>query len=186
MNKDSNAKNIEKMATCLCEIEEFAASALAHRPATSGEDLLHLSKALEDIRAKLSPPARPLDAIQANPPFSMEPTGFAKFLAMPKLGTQFTRHTSKEGTVFVASWRNQYTSHVYEIHIKRDGASANCGWRATATNDQHLVFSLASKNRTTCERCAVSAMKQYLKRSHRKTLRTIRKNQEAQESEVAK
>lgn len=163
MNKDSNVKSIEKMATCLCEIAAFAASAL-------------------DVVAG----ARPLDAILANPPFSTEPTGFAKFLAMPKLGIQFTRHTSKEETVFVASWRNQYTSHVYEIHVKRDGASANCGWRATATNDQHLVFSLASKSRTTCEQCAVSAMKQYLKRSHRKTLRTIRKNQEAQESEVAK
>lgn len=86
MGKKINKKSIEQMAVCLCEIKEFAASALAHRPARSGADLLRLTDAIEKIRAKLSPPelkyftpkpaldavagARPLDAILANPPFS--------------------------------------------------------------------------------------------------------------------
>ena len=108
-----------------------------------------------------------------NPPLE----GFAKFLSLPELGIQFRRHKSANMTKLIATWRDDANDHVYEISVQRDGDSPNCGWRALATNDGHNVFQLRTKNRTNCEHFALSAMKRYLKRGHRKTYRTIAKKE---------
>ncbi len=119
-------------------------------------------------------PKKAIDAVLANPPLE----GFAKFLAVPALGIQFKRHKSEDMTLLVASWKNDNNDHVYEVRVVRDGETPGCGWRATGTNDGRRVFSLAAKNRSNCEKCALSAMKSYLKRGHRKTYRSIRKKVE--------
>ena len=116
-------------------------------------------------------PKKAIDAVLANPPLE----GFAKFLAAPALGIQFKRHKSEDMTLLVASWKNDHDDHVYEVRVVRDGETPGCGWRATGTNDGRRVFSLAAKNRSNCEKFALSAMKSYLKRGHRKTYRSIRK-----------
>lgn len=108
-----------------------------------------------------------------NPPL----TGFAKFLSLPELGIQFRRHKSANMTKLIATWRDDANDHVYEISVQRDGDSPNCGWRALATNDGHNVFQLRTKNRHNCEHFALSAMKRYLKRGHRKTYRTLAKKE---------
>ena len=104
-------------------------------------------------------------------------TGFAKFLSIPELGIQFRRYRSANMTKLIATWRDDANAHVYEISVQRDGDSPNCGWRALATNDGHNVFQLRAKCRSNCERFALSAMKHYLKRGHRKTYRTIAKKE---------
>ena len=104
-------------------------------------------------------------------------TGFAKFLSLPELGIQFRRHKSANMTKLIATWRDDANDHVYEISVQRDGDSPNCGWRALATNDGHNVFQLRTKNRHNCEHFALSAMKRYLKRGHRKTYRTLAKKE---------
>ena len=114
---------------------------------------------------------RPLDAIFANPPLE----GFAKFLSVPALGIRFNRHRSKALTTLAATWRDEANDHIYEVRVQPDGDTPNCGWRATATNDGHRVFTLTTKNRTNCEHFALSAMKRYLKRGHRRTYRTLAK-----------
>lgn len=130
MGKKTNKKSIEQMAACLCEIEEFAAAALAHRPAKAAADLLHLSKALEDIRAKLSPPepkyftpkpaldavagARPLDAVLANPPFSRPD-------AEKKRGKQVGITTNDR---HILAWN--YTDNM-DIRVEARKLE-NCGW----------------------------------------------------------
>ena len=116
-------------------------------------------------------PKAALDVVTANSPL----TGFAKFLSVPALGIQFRRHKSANMTKLVATWRNDADDHIYEITVQRDGDTPNCGWRATATNDGHVVFQLRAKNRSNCEHFALSAMKRYLKRGHRRTYRTIAK-----------
>ena len=90
---------------------------------------------------------------------------------------QFRRYRSANTTILVATWRDQKecNSHVYVLRVERDGDTPNCGWRATATNDGHVVFQLRTKNRSNCEHFAFSAMKRYLKRGHRRTYRTIAK-----------
>ena len=120
-------------------------------------------------------PKKAIDAVLANPPLE----GFAKFLAVPALGIQFKRHKSANMTKLIATWRDDVNDHVYEISVLRDGDSPNCGWRALATNDGHNVFQLRTKNRSNCEKFALSAMKSYLKRGHRKTYRSIRKKVES-------
>ena len=121
----------------------------------------------------IDPSAPTLNQILMNPPL----TGFAKFLSLPELGIQFRRHKSANMTKLIATWRDDANDHVYEISVQRDGDSPNCGWRALATNDGHNVFQLRTKNRTNCEHFALSAMKRYLKRDHRKTYRTIAKKE---------
>ena len=100
---------------------------------------------------------------------------FGKFLSIPALGIQFRRYRSANTTILVATWRDDFNSHVYVLRVERDGDTPNCGWRATATNDGHVVFQLRTKNRSNCEHLALSAMKRYLKRGHRKTLRKLAK-----------
>ena len=119
----------------------------------------------------IDPNGPTLNQILMNPPL----TGFAKFLSLPELGIQFRRHTSANMTKLIATWRDDANDHVYEISVQRDGDSPNCGWRALATNDGHVVFQLRTKNRSNCEQFAFSAMKRYLKRGHRKTYRTLAK-----------
>ena len=115
-----------------------------------------------------------LNAILMNPPL----TGFAKILSVPALGIQFRRHKSANMTKLIASWRDDANDHIYEISVQRADDSPNCGWLALATNDGHNVFQLRTKNRSNCEHFAVSAMKRYLKRGHRRTYRTIAKAKE--------
>ena len=119
----------------------------------------------------IDPNGPTLNQILMNPPL----TGFAKFLSLPELGIQFRRHTSANMTRLIATWRDDANDHIYEISVQRDGDSPNCGWRALATNDGHVVFQLRTKNRSNCEQFAFSAMKRYLKRGHRKTYRTLAK-----------
>ncbi len=112
--------------------------------------------------------------VRAASPEAEARANFSKFLSVPELGTQFMRHRSAAMTQLVATWCNDLDSHIYEVRVVRDGESANAGWRAKATNDGRLVFTLAAKCRSTCERCALSAMKRYLKIGHRRFYRTLR------------
>lgn len=114
-----------------------------------------------------------LNAIFMNPPLE----GFAKYLSVPTLGIQFDRHKSKSLTTLAATWRDDHNDHIYEVRVQPDGDTPNCGWRATATNDGHAVFQLRTKNRSNCEHFALSAMKRYLKRGHRRTYRTLAKKE---------
>jgi hypothetical protein len=98
---------------------------------------------------------------------------FGKYLSVPVLGMQFRRYKSANMTKIVASWRDEANSHVYEITV--EPICDSLSWCATAANDGHVVFQLRTKNRTNCEHFALSAMKRYLKRGHRRTYRTIAK-----------
>ena len=159
----------------LTEINRIVPRALADTwltSATATEIHDRLTNALRDVAKQLAdvtrqnvlgePKAAPVDA-------PLE--GFRKFLSCEKLGIEFRRFKSKESTKLVASWRNENDSHVYELSVLRDGT----GWIALATNDGHYVFDLHCKNRSNAEHLALSAMKRYLKRGHRKTLRKLAK-----------
>lgn len=121
----------------------------------------------------IDPNAPTLNQILKNPPLM----GFAKFLAVPALGMQFRRHKSANMTKLIATWRDDFNDHVYEILVSRDGDLTDRGWRALATNDGRNVFQLRTKSRHNCEHFALAAMKRYLKRGHRKTCRTLAKKE---------
>ena len=190
-------KSVAHMAEALRKIRNAAGVALGTRPAKPGMAWIHLSKALADIRALCLTPVtdaayftpkaaldaiageRPLDAMLANPPFAGNAEaaareGMQKILSIPELGIHFMRHRSAAMTQLVATWRNDFIDHIYEVRVVRDGESPNAGWRARAMNDGRNVFSLAAHCRSTCEHCALSAMKRYLKIGHRRTYRKLR------------
>ena len=131
MGKKTNKKSIEQMAACLCEIEEFAAAALAHRPAKAAADELHLTDAIEKIRAKLCPDTfftpkqaaswlaavRPLGLVLANPPFSRP-------AEEKKRGKQVGITTNDR---HILAWN--YTDNM-DIRVEARKLE-NCGWGGT-------------------------------------------------------
>ena len=137
-----------------------------------------LAVLLDSIAARLeSIKERVTYCAPANPSPAGGGGNFRKFLSCATLGIEFVRFASKDATSFVAKWCNKKDSRIYEIFVRRDVDSANSGWIAHATNDGHRIFELRCRNRTIAEHCAISAMKRYLARGHRKTLRTLREAQ---------
>ena len=168
-NAGNNPTDIEKQYDCNAFAFDAICKVVADcvRAGLPGNDLPPKTFFTPEAAKKV------IDPVLANPPL----TGFAKFLSLPALGIQFRRHKSANMTKLIATWRDDFNSHVYVLRVERDGDSPNCGWRATATNDGHVVFQLRTKNRTNCEHFALSAMKRYLKRGHRKTYRTLAKKE---------
>ncbi len=160
-----NEDNIKEIIN---DVKDLAATRKNPMTRLALEGIANRLEALVERGLYVTPKAA-LDVVTANPPL----TGFAKFLSVPALGIQFRRHKSANMTKLVATWRDDANDHIYEITVQRDGDTPNCGWRATATNDGHNVFQLLTKNRSKCEQCALSAMKRYLKRGHRRTYRRI-------------
>ena len=159
------------LVDALASIDKIAVRFFRDAVGASKEEKYDCGKTAFDQIAKILANAMRLDVFGDEPPL----TGFAKFLSLPELGIQFRRHKSANMTKLIATWRDDANDHVYEISVQRDGDSPNCGWRALATNDGHVVFQLRTKNRSNCEQFAFSAMKRYLKRGHRKTYRTLAK-----------
>ena len=168
-NAGNNPTDIEKQYDCNAFAFDAICKVVADcvRAGLPGNDLPPKTFFTPEAAKKV------IDPVLANPPL----TGFAKFLSLPELGIQFRRHKSANMTKLIATWRDDVNDHVYEISVQRDGDSPNCGWRALATNDGHNVFQLRTKNRHNCEHFALSAMKHYLKRGHRKTYRTLAKKE---------
>lgn len=168
-NAGNNPTDIEKQYDCNAFAFDAICKVVADcvRAGLPGNDLPPKTFFTPEAAKKV------IDPVFANPPL----TGFAKFLSLPELGIQFRRHKSANMTKLIATWRDDANDHVYEISVQRDGDSPNCGWRALATNDGHNVFQLRTKNRSNCEHFALSAMKRYLKRGHRKTYRTLAKKE---------
>lgn len=164
-NAGNNPTDIEKQYDCNAFAFDAICKVVADcvRAGLPGNDLPPKTFFTPEAAKKV------IDPVLMNPPL----TGFAKFLSLPELGIQFRRHTSANMTKLIATWRDDANDHVYEISVHRDGDSPNCGWRALATNDGHNVFQLRTKNRTNCEHFALSAMKRYLKRGHRRTYRAL-------------
>lgn len=168
-NAGNNPTDIEKQYDCNAFAFDAICKVVADcvRAGLPGNDLPPKTFFTPEAAKKV------IDPVLANPPL----TGFAKFLSLPELGIQFRRHKSANMTKLIATWRDDANDHVYEISVQRDGDSPNCGWRALATNDGHNVFQLRTKNRSNCEHFALSAMKRYLKRGHRRTYRTLAKKE---------
>jgi hypothetical protein len=166
-NAGNNPDDVEKQYDCNAFAFDAICKVVANcvRAGLPGNDLPPKTFFTPEAAKKV------IDPVFMNPPLE----GFAKFLSVPELGIQFRRHKSADMTKLIATWRDDFNDHVYEITVQRDGDSPNCGWRALTTNDGHNVFQLRTKNRSNCEQCAFSAMKRYLKRGHRRTYRTIAK-----------
>ena len=93
-------------------------------------------------------------------------------LEMPEIGIDFKRFHSADADVYICGWKNEYISHVYEIRMRR----VEDGWRVVMTNDGRKLCSMSAPSRQLAYRCALGAMRAYLRRGHRKTIRAVEKS----------
>lgn len=101
----------------------------------------------------------------------MEPTAGSEKpwhpLEIPEIGIDFKRYHSKDCDVFVCAWRNEFDSHVYEVRMRR----TENGWRVVMANDGRKLCSMLAPSRQLAYRFALGAMRGYLRRGHRRTLK---------------
>ena len=100
-----------------------------------------------------------------------------KPLEIPELGIDFERYHSADCDVYNCAWRDGCWSHVYEVRCRR----AEDRWVAVLSNDGRRLCSLSAPTRKLCCRFALGAMRGYLRRGHRKTLRTAKAGKEVSE-----
>ena len=98
-------------------------------------------------------------------------------LEIEELGIRFTPLHSKDYWIIAAYWGNGQDRHVYSVRMAREGY----GWRAVLENDGREVGSFSSTlSQYTAAHMALAALKAYIRRGHRRTLRTLRRADAAQ------
>lgn len=90
-----------------------------------------------------------------------------KPLEIPECGIDFRRYLSADCEVYICAWKNKNQAHVYEVRCSRFEGQ----WRATLSNDGRTVGELLAPVRHTCYMLALGAMRAYLRRGHRKTIK---------------
>ena len=93
---------------------------------------------------------------------------------IPDLGISFSRFAAKDFELHCAAWRNGNDSHIYSVRVLRSGVI----WTATLENDGREVGRVAAATKAACAELALGAMRAYIVRGHRKTLRTMAKDAE--------
>ena len=194
---DLSASN-QRMRELLQKVAGIAEAALANQPHEDGACWRNLSKAVSDVRKAMRPEPgtlvfmdelawfeKKMDELRSR----MEPTaGSGAFftnekvlkevaelvkpwhpLEIPECGIDFKRYYSPDCEVYICAWHDADNSiaHVYEIRLRR----VEDNWRGAISNDGRKLFSFAAPSRQLAYRCALGAMRDYLKRGHRRTLR---------------
>ena len=93
---------------------------------------------------------------------------------IPDLGISFSRFAAKDFELHCAAWRNENDSHIYSVRVLRSGAV----WSAALENDGREVGRVMANTKAACAELALGAMRAYIVRGHRKTLRTMAKDAE--------
>ena len=91
-------------------------------------------------------------------------------LEIPECGIDFKRYYSADCEVYICAWKSkaENISHVYEVRCRKleDGQ-----WRAVLSNDGRKLCSLSATGKHLAYMLTLGAMRQYLRRGHRKTIR---------------
>ena len=96
-----------------------------------------------------------------------KPDGEWHPLEIPECDIDFKRFHSQDCEVCICVWKNENQAHVYEVRCSRFEGQ----WRATLSNDGRTVGELLAPGRHTCYMLALGAMRAYLRRGHRKTIK---------------
>ena len=73
--------------------------------------------------------------------------------------------------MYICAWRDESNSHVYEVRCRK----VEDKWVATLSNDGRKLCTLSAASKQLAYRCALGAMRDYLRRGHRKTIRLAEK-----------
>ena len=91
---------------------------------------------------------------------------------IPDLGISFSRFAARDFELHCATWRDGCNSHVYYVRVMRSVVL----WTATLENDGREVGRVMADTKAACAELALGAMRAYIIRGHRKTLRTMAKD----------
>ena len=92
-------------------------------------------------------------------------------LRIEELGIEFVPLWSKDHWLVAASWHDGQNAHVYSVRMGRDG---DRGWTAHLENDGREFATLSSPlSAWTAIKMGLSAMKAYIRRGHRRAIRTL-------------
>lgn len=98
-------------------------------------------------------------------------------LEIPECGIDFKRYHSPDCEVYICAWKSkgENIAHVYEVRCRKleDGT-----WRAVLSNDGRKLCSLDATGRHLAYMLGLGAMRAYLRRGHRKTIRSVEKSAE--------
>ena len=94
-------------------------------------------------------------------------------LDIPQIGISFKRFHSKEIEKFIAAWRNENDSHVYEVTLSPNPVGT--GWMAIGATDGHPIFTLHADGKWRLRQMALAAMKVSLIWTHKRTWKKFRK-----------
>lgn len=169
----------EMMRETLKSVAAIADDALADQPADDVKCWEHLRSALGDIAKELliHTAEKPQGDSPAEAQSRREEKPW-KPLEIPECGIDFQRYSSKDCEVYICAWQSGdgSISHVYEVRCRKveDGK-----WSATLSNDGRKLCALSAPSRQLAYRCALGAMRNYLRRGHRKTLRSAKEGSAA-------
>ena len=168
---------VSNVAMCarLSRVAQIAADALADLPADAEKCWEHLRLALGKIETEMliHTAEEPSGDSPAEAQSRREEKPW-KPLEIPECGIDFTRYSSKDCEVYICAWQSGdgSISHVYEVRCRKVEEGK---WAATLSNDGRKLCTLAAPSRELARRCALGAMRNYLHRGHRKTLRAAKK-----------
>ena len=91
---------------------------------------------------------------------------------MPELGISFSRFAARDFELHAATWRDGCNSHVYYVRVMQSGVV----WSAVLENDGREVGRVMANTKAACAELALGAMRAYIVRGHRRTLRTMAKD----------
>lgn len=130
-------------------------------------------KVLKEVAELVKPREKPLDP---NAPEMVRGGEPWHPLEIPECGIDFKRYYSPDCEVYICAWQNKDNAigHVYEIRLRR----TDDGWRAVLSNDGRKLCSLAATGRHLAYLLSLGAMRAYLRRGHRKTIRAVEKSAE--------
>ena len=164
----------EMMRETLKSVAAITADALANEPHELDQCWKHLRAALGDIKMEVQPDAaeKPQGDSPAEAQSRREEKPW-KPLEIPELGIDFKRYSSKDCEMYICAWQSGdgSISHVYEVRCRKVEEGK---WVATLSNDGRKLCTLSAPSRELARRCALGAMRNYLRRGHRKTLRSAK------------
>lgn len=165
----------EMMRETLKSVAAIAEDALANLPADDVQCWEHLISALGKIETEML--IHTAEKPQGDSPAEAQSRRDEKPwkpLEIPECGIDFQRYSSKDCEVYICAWQSGdgSISHVYEVRCRKVEEGK---WVASLSNDGRKLCTLAAPSRELARRCALGAMRNYLQRGHRKTLRAAKK-----------
>ena len=107
-----------------------------------------------------------------------------KPLDIPELGISFKRFYSDKIEKFIAAWKNEDCSHVYEVVLRP--LPLGTGWTAEGLNDGHNIFTITTSGKWRLRQMALAAMKASLIYTHRRTWKKVRKEKKVSKTSTEK